>query len=132
MPPFSLCMGNQARLEDHTTVFSISMRNFSHRLDRGSRMELGSAEFDVLFARLGRIPAAQEWLPIVAEKIDPGGEELYRCFNFDQIRGSEVAGRLVGAYQEARVLPEASGAAAVGLGRWAAGRREPCGGWRTS
>ena len=37
MPGCSLCMGNQARVEDNTTVFSTSTRNFNNRLGKGPR-----------------------------------------------------------------------------------------------
>ncbi|MDP6834447.1 MAG: bifunctional aconitate hydratase 2/2-methylisocitrate dehydratase, partial [Prochlorococcaceae cyanobacterium ETNP1_MAG_9] len=36
MPGCSLCMGNQARVEDNTTVFSTSTRNFNNRLGKGA------------------------------------------------------------------------------------------------
>ena len=35
MPGCSLCMGNQARVEDGATVFSTSTRNFNNRMGRG-------------------------------------------------------------------------------------------------
>jgi aconitate hydratase 2/2-methylisocitrate dehydratase len=106
MPGCSLCMGNQARVEDNTTVFSTSTRNFNNRLGNGARVYLGSAELAAVCAQLGRIPAKEEYLAIAAEKIDPYGAELYRYLNFDQIEGFEDAGRVVSAEEEARVLAE--------------------------
>ncbi|MFN5116563.1 MAG: bifunctional aconitate hydratase 2/2-methylisocitrate dehydratase, partial [Cyanobacteriota bacterium] len=41
MPGCSLCMGNQARVEDNTTVFSTSTRNFNNRLGNGAQVYLG-------------------------------------------------------------------------------------------
>jgi aconitate hydratase 2/2-methylisocitrate dehydratase len=104
MPGCSLCMGNQARVEDNTTVFSTSTRNFNNRLGNGAQVYLGSAELAAVCAQLGRIPSKEEYLAIAAEKIDPFGAELYRYLNFDQIEGFEDAGRVVSAEEEAKVL----------------------------
>ena len=104
MPGCSLCMGNQARVEDNTTVFSTSTRNFNNRLGNGAQVYLGSAELAAVCAQLGRIPTKEEYLAIAAEKIDPIGDELYRYLNFDQIEGFTEAGRVVSAEDEAQVL----------------------------
>ncbi|MFQ6539525.1 MULTISPECIES: bifunctional aconitate hydratase 2/2-methylisocitrate dehydratase [Aphanothece] len=104
MPGCSLCMGNQARVEDNTTVFSTSTRNFNNRLGNGAQVYLGSAELAAVCAQLGRIPSKEEYLAIAAEKIDPYGAELYRYLNFDQIEGFEDSGRVVSAEAEAEVL----------------------------
>ena len=104
MPGCSLCMGNQARVEDNTTVFSTSTRNFNNRLGNGAQVYLGSAELAAVCAQLGRIPSKEEYLAVAAEKIDPYGEELYRYLNFDQIAGFEDQGRVVSAEEEAKVL----------------------------
>jgi aconitate hydratase 2/2-methylisocitrate dehydratase len=106
MPGCSLCMGNQARVEDNTTVFSTSTRNFNNRLGNGAQVYLGSAELAAVCAQLGRIPSKEEYLAIAAEKIDPYGAELYRYLNFDQIEGFEDQGRVVSAEEEAKVLAE--------------------------
>ncbi|MFM7235985.1 MAG: bifunctional aconitate hydratase 2/2-methylisocitrate dehydratase [Cyanobium sp.] len=106
MPGCSLCMGNQARVEDNTTVFSTSTRNFNNRLGNGAQVYLGSAELAAVCAQLGRIPSKEEYLAIAAEKIDPYGAELYRYLNFDQIEGFEDSGRVVSAEEEAKVLAE--------------------------
>jgi aconitate hydratase 2/2-methylisocitrate dehydratase len=106
MPGCSLCMGNQARVEDNTTVFSTSTRNFNNRLGNGAQVYLGSAELAAVCAQLGRIPSKEEYLVIAAEKIDPYGAELYRYLNFDQIAGFEDSGRVVSAEEEAKVLAE--------------------------
>ncbi len=104
MPGCSLCMGNQARVENDTTVFSTSTRNFNNRLGNGAQVYLGSAELAAVCAQLGRIPSRNEYLKIAAEKIDPYGAELYRYLNFDQIEGFEDSGRVVSSEEEARVL----------------------------
>ncbi len=104
MPGCSLCMGNQARVEDNTTVFSTSTRNFNNRLGNGAQVYLGSAELAAVCAQLGRIPSRVEYLKIAAEKIDPNGAELYRYLNFDQIEGFGDSGRVVSSEEEAQVL----------------------------
>ncbi|MCP9890120.1 bifunctional aconitate hydratase 2/2-methylisocitrate dehydratase [Cyanobium sp. Aljojuca 7D2] len=106
MPGCSLCMGNQARVDDNTTVFSTSTRNFNNRLGNGAQVYLGSAELAAVCAQLGRIPSKEDYLAIAAAKIDPYGAELYRYLNFDQIEGFEDQGRVVSAEDEAKVLTE--------------------------
>jgi aconitate hydratase 2 / 2-methylisocitrate dehydratase len=95
MPGCSLCMGNQARVADGTTVFSTSTRNFNNRMGKDARVYLGSAELAAVCALLGRIPTVQEYLDIVAKKIDPFADDLYRYLNFDQIVGFEDEGRVI-------------------------------------
>jgi aconitate hydratase 2/2-methylisocitrate dehydratase len=106
MPGCSLCMGNQARVEDNTTVFSTSTRNFNNRLGNGAQVYLGSAELAAVCAQLGRIPSKEEYLAIAAAKIDPLADQLYRYLNFDQISGFEDQGRVVSSEDEAKVLAE--------------------------
>ncbi|MBJ7900889.1 MAG: bifunctional aconitate hydratase 2/2-methylisocitrate dehydratase [Cyanobacteria bacterium RI_101] len=95
MPGCSLCMGNQARVEDGVTVFSTSTRNFNNRMGKGAQVYLGSAELAAVCALLGKIPTVEEYLAIVQEKVDPFKGDLYRYLNFDQIAGFEDAGRVV-------------------------------------
>jgi aconitate hydratase 2/2-methylisocitrate dehydratase len=95
MPGCSLCMGNQARVEDNATVFSTSTRNFNNRMGKGARVYLGSAELAAVCALLGRIPTVEEYLKIVKEKIDPFAGDLYRYLNFDRIAGFEDEGRTI-------------------------------------
>ncbi len=104
MPGCSLCMGNQARVEDNTTVFSTSTRNFNNRLGNGAQVYLGSAELAAVCAQLGRIPSKEEYLAIAAARIDPLADQLYRYLNFDQIEGFGDSGRVVSAEEEAKVL----------------------------
>ncbi len=95
MPGCSLCMGNQARVEDGVTVFSTSTRNFNNRMGKGAQVYLGSAELAAVCALLGKIPTVEEYMEIVTQKIDPFAGELYRYLNFDQIAGFEDEGRVV-------------------------------------
>lgn len=95
MPGCSLCMGNQARVEDGVTVFSTSTRNFNNRMGKGAQVYLGSAELAAACALLGRIPTPEEYQDIVAKKIDPFADDLYRYLNFDQIDGFIDEGRVI-------------------------------------
>ncbi len=95
MPGCSLCMGNQARVEDNATVFSTSTRNFNNRMGKGARVYLGSAELAAVCALLGKIPTVEEYMTIVKEKIDPFKGELYRYLNFNEIDNFEDEGRVI-------------------------------------
>jgi aconitate hydratase 2/2-methylisocitrate dehydratase len=95
MPGCSLCMGNQARVADATTVFSTSTRNFNNRMGKDARVYLGSAELAAVCSLLGRVPTVQEYMDIVAKKIHPFAGDLYRYLNFDQITGFEDEGRVI-------------------------------------
>ncbi|MBD2666391.1 aconitate hydratase 2 [Richelia sinica FACHB-800] len=104
MPGCSLCMGNQARVADGTTVFSTSTRNFNNRMGKGAQVYLGSAELAAVCALLGRIPTVQEYLDIVAKKINPFADNLYRYLNFDQIAGFEDEGRVISKEEQAALV----------------------------
>lgn len=95
IPGCSLCMGNQARVADGTTVFSTSTRNFNNRMGKDARVYLGSAELAAVCALLGRLPTVQVYLDIVARRIHPFADDLYRYLNFDQIVGFEDEGRVI-------------------------------------
>ncbi len=95
MPGCSLCMGNQARVEDGVTVFSTSTRNFNNRMGKGAQVYLGSAELAAVCALLGKIPTVEEYMEIVQKKVDPFAADLYRYLNFDQIAGFEDEGRVI-------------------------------------
>ncbi|ELS02798.1 aconitase [Xenococcus sp. PCC 7305] len=95
MPGCSLCMGNQARVEDNSTVFSTSTRNFNNRMGKGAQVYLGSAELAAVCALLGKIPTVEEYMAIVKEKIAPFEGDLYRYLNFDQIADFEDEGRVI-------------------------------------
>ncbi|MEN8162992.1 MAG: bifunctional aconitate hydratase 2/2-methylisocitrate dehydratase [Acidobacteriota bacterium] len=85
LPGCSLCMGNQARVEDKATVFSTSTRNFDNRLGDGAQVFLGSAELAAACALLGRIPTPAEYLEIAGDRIEGHEAEIYRYLNFDQM-----------------------------------------------
>ncbi|HJM81029.1 MAG TPA: aconitase family protein, partial [Prochlorococcaceae cyanobacterium Fu_MAG_72] len=104
MPGCSLCMGNQARVEDNTTVFSTSTRNFNNRLGKGAQVYLGSAELAAVCASLGRIPTPEEYKQIAGKKIAPHSDDLYRYLNFDKINGFTDQGRVVSNSEEAKIL----------------------------
>jgi aconitate hydratase 2 / 2-methylisocitrate dehydratase len=107
MPGCSLCMGNQARVEDGVTVFSTSTRNFNNRMGKDAQVYLGSAELAAACALLGRIPNMEEYLAVVASKIDPFADELYRYLNFNEIKGFEDEGRVVPKAEEEKIEKEA-------------------------
>merc|ERR1712124_12507 len=67
MPGCSLCMGNQARVADKSTVVSTSTRNFPNRLGKGSNVYLASAELAAVASMLGHLPTPEEYLKYSAE-----------------------------------------------------------------
>ncbi len=103
MPGCSLCMGNQARVEDGVTVFSTSTRNFNNRMGKGAQVYLGSAELAAVCALLGKIPTVEEYLAIVAEKVDPFKADLYRYLNFNEIENFEDFGRVIPVEQMPKI-----------------------------
>jgi aconitate hydratase 2 / 2-methylisocitrate dehydratase len=104
VPGCSLCMGNQARVEDNTTVFSTSTRNFNNRMGKGAQVYLGSAELAAACALLGKIPTIEEYMSIVGDKLNPLASDLYRYLNFDQIDGFAEEGRTVSQEDEAKLM----------------------------
>ncbi|MEH6813863.1 MAG: bifunctional aconitate hydratase 2/2-methylisocitrate dehydratase, partial [Motiliproteus sp.] len=85
MPGCSLCMGNQARVAEKSTVVSTSTRNFPNRLGTGANVYLSSAELAAVAALTGKLPTVAEYMEYVA-KLDPMAEDVYRYLNFDQIQ----------------------------------------------
>lgn len=83
-PGCSLCMGNQARVADKSTVMSTSTRNFPNRLGNGANVYLASAELSAVGAILGRIPTQAEYLEY-AQKIDGTAADTYRYLNFHKM-----------------------------------------------
>ena len=83
-PGCSLCMGNQARVKDNSTVMSTSTRNFPNRLGNGANVYLSSAELAVVGAILGRIPTMEEYLTY-AQQINATAADTYRYLNFDRM-----------------------------------------------
>jgi aconitate hydratase 2 / 2-methylisocitrate dehydratase len=104
VPGCSLCMGNQARVDDGVTVFSTSTRNFNNRMGKGAQVYLGSAELAAVCALLGKMPTVEEYMAIVQKKIDPFAGDLYRYLNFDQIAGFADEGRTISKDDEAKLM----------------------------
>ncbi|MED5523546.1 MAG: bifunctional aconitate hydratase 2/2-methylisocitrate dehydratase [Pseudomonadota bacterium] len=84
IPGCSLCMGNQARVGDNTTVVSTSTRNFPNRLGKGANVFLASAELAAVAAILGKLPTPAEYLQY-ARELDATAADTYRYLNFDQL-----------------------------------------------
>ncbi|MDR3433637.1 MAG: bifunctional aconitate hydratase 2/2-methylisocitrate dehydratase [Rouxiella aceris] len=84
IPGCSLCMGNQARVADGSTVVSTSTRNFPNRLGTGANVYLASAELAAIAALLGRLPTPEEYLGYMAQ-VDKTAVDTYRYLNFDKL-----------------------------------------------
>ncbi len=84
MPGCSLCMGNQARVEDQATVLSTSTRNFPNRLGDGANVYLTSAELAAVGAILGKLPSTEEYIEY-AKDLDSMAADVYRYLNFDKM-----------------------------------------------
>ncbi len=82
VPGCSLCMGNQARVENEAHVFSTSTRNFDNRMGKDAQVYLGSAELSAICAALGKIPTHSEYLEIMNKKLKET-ESIYRYLNFN-------------------------------------------------
>jgi len=83
IPGCSLCMGNQARVGDDTTVVSTSTRNFPNRLGQGANVYLASAELAAVSSIIGRLPTVEEYLQY-AKQIETTAADTYRYLNFHQ------------------------------------------------
>ena len=90
VPGCSLCMGNQARVNDGATVFSTSTRNFDNRMGMGARVYLGSAELAAVCAVLGRLPSTSEYMNIVPQKLAGKEAQFYRYLNFNEIENFKI------------------------------------------
>ncbi len=90
MPGCSLCMGNQARVAQNSTVISTSTRNFPNRLGNGANVYLASAELAAVGAILGRIPTVDEYMRY-AEDINTMADDVYRYLNFDRMENYTAA-----------------------------------------
>lgn len=84
MPGCSLCMGNQARVADNSTVMSTSTRNFPNRLGNGADVYLASAELSAVAGIVGHIPTMEEYQQHVKD-IEPMSDDIYRYLNFHQM-----------------------------------------------
>lgn len=84
IPGCSLCMGNQARVQENTTVVSTSTRNFPNRLGDNADVYLSSAELAAVVAKLGKLPTLEEYQTIVKD-INIVSEDIYQYLNFNTI-----------------------------------------------
>ena len=84
MPGCSLCMGNQARVAENSTVVSTSTRNFPNRLGNGANVYLSSAELAAVCSILGKIPTFEEYMHY-ADQISETAEDTYRYLNFNRM-----------------------------------------------
>jgi len=83
-PGCSLCMGNQARVQDNATVVSTSTRNFPNRLGKNANVYLSSAELAAVTSLLGHIPSKEEYMKH-AEKLAPLSDNIYQYLKFDDM-----------------------------------------------
>ncbi|MDP5137790.1 bifunctional aconitate hydratase 2/2-methylisocitrate dehydratase [Rheinheimera baltica] len=84
MPGCSLCMGNQARVAEKSTVVSTSTRNFPNRLGQGANVYLASAELAAVASIIGKLPTVAEYLEY-AKQIDATAADTYRYLNFHRM-----------------------------------------------
>jgi aconitate hydratase 2/2-methylisocitrate dehydratase len=84
MPGCSLCMGNQARVAENSTVVSTSTRNFPNRLGNGANVYLSSAELAAVCSIPGKIPTVDEYMHY-AGQINESAHDIYCYLNLDQI-----------------------------------------------
>ena len=90
MPGCSLCMGNQARVANESTVVSTSTRNFPNRLGTGADVFLASAELAAVAGVTGTLPTPSEYFEYT-NKLDTMAGEVYRYLNFDQLANYTAA-----------------------------------------
>jgi aconitate hydratase 2/2-methylisocitrate dehydratase len=83
-PGCSLCMGNQARVAEKSTVVSTSTRNFPNRLGNGANVYLASAELASVTAITGKLPTVEQYMEY-AEKINATAADTYRYLNFHKM-----------------------------------------------
>ena len=85
IPGCSLCMGNQARIPNGSTVYSTSTRNFDNRMGDDAKVFLGSAELGAVAALMGRLPSVEEYLRIFKEKIEAKRASIYAYLQLDEL-----------------------------------------------
>lgn len=94
IPGCSLCMGNQARVRDGSTVVSTSTRNFPGRMGNNTNVYLCSAELAAITAVLGRLPEVGEYMEKV-NGINTMAADIYRYLNFDQMASYQAIAKNV-------------------------------------
>ena len=100
MPGCSLCMGNQARVAEKSTVVSTSTRNFPNRLGKGANVYLASAELAAIASMMGKLPTPAEYLQYFKE-LDATAADTYRYLNFDDLPDYMSAADMVDINEEA-------------------------------
>ncbi|MES2142024.1 MAG: bifunctional aconitate hydratase 2/2-methylisocitrate dehydratase [Pseudomonadota bacterium] len=96
MPGCSLCMGNQARVQDGATVVSTSTRNFPNRMGKGADVYLASAELSAITASLGYLPSMEQYKEKI-QFINTMADDLYRYLNFDKMVDYQTVSKEVNA-----------------------------------
>ncbi len=84
IPGCSLCMGNQARAADGTTMVSTSTRNFPNRMGDGCNVYLASSEVTAISSLLGKIPNLEEYQEYMKD-LNTMSSEVFRYMNFNEI-----------------------------------------------
>jgi len=84
MPGCSLCMGNQARVEDKATVLSTSTRNFPNRLGKGANVYLASAELSAITSIEGKIPNIETYNKYF-KNIENKKNEIFNYMSFNRL-----------------------------------------------
>ena len=84
MPGCSLCMGNQARVNDGSKVLSTSTRNFPNRLGKGAEVYLASSELSAITSIEGKIPDYETYMKYY-KNIENNKSNIFQYMNFDQL-----------------------------------------------
>ena len=84
IPGCSLCMGNQARAADNTTMVSTSTRNFPNRMGDGCNVYLASSEVTAISSLLGKIPNQKEYKEYMTD-LNTMSDDVFRYMNFNEI-----------------------------------------------
>jgi aconitate hydratase 2/2-methylisocitrate dehydratase len=95
MPGCSLCMGNQARIQEGSTGVSTSTRNFPNRLGTNTDVFLASAELASVAAVLGKLPTVEEYMGY-ANQLNSMSGDIYRYLNFDKMENYQKAAASIG------------------------------------
>ena len=95
MPGCSLCMGNQARIQEGSTGVSTSTRNFPNRLGTNTDVFLASAELASVAAVMGKLPTVEEYMQY-ANQLNSMSGEIYRYLNFDKMENYQKAAASIG------------------------------------
>ncbi|WP_443083651.1 bifunctional aconitate hydratase 2/2-methylisocitrate dehydratase [Vibrio sp. HA2012] len=82
-PGCSLCMGNQARAMEGTTVVSTSTRNFPNRMGTNTNVFLASAELAAITAIIGHLPTVDEYIKSVSG-LKENKDKIYNYLSFDK------------------------------------------------